>query len=169
MIKLIVAYDDNRVIGNGDKIPWRIPEDMAHFKESTDGCPVIMGRKTFDSIPKKFRPLPGRFNIVVTRNPEWQADPAPHVTTNCVYAAVELALGYNGGGKDPKDIWIIGGAQIYKAALEEDVVQEIIASEVFGTHEGDVFFPELPAPRWEPTVLKEHDKFRIVSYRKQYA
>lgn len=75
-LHLILARAANGVIGNNNALPWHLPEDLAHFKRLTSGCPVIMGRKTWDSLPARFRPLPGRRNIVVTRQPDWQADGA---------------------------------------------------------------------------------------------
>ena len=76
-LHLIYARAANGVIGKDNRLPWHIPEDMAHFKQLTQGCPVVMGRKTWDSLPARFRPLPGRTNIVVTRQADWQADGAP--------------------------------------------------------------------------------------------
>ena len=100
-LNLIFARARNGVIGNNNALPWHLPEDMAHFKRSTLGCPVIMGRKTWDSLPARFRPLPGRLNVVVTRQPDWQADGA--VVANSLEAACAAC---------PPDstAWVIGGA-----------------------------------------------------------
>lgn len=163
--KIIVAYNENRVIGNGNKIPWRLAADMEHFKAQTTGCPVVMGRKTWESLPKKFRPLPDRTNIVVTRNPEWQSDdPQPHSVAHTLKEALNTALNV---AYPDKSIWIIGGSEIYRAALDQGFVDEVIATEVKGTHEGDVFFPELSEEKWKKTSLVGTQDFTIVRYTKR--
>tara|TARA_Y100000034_G_C6888045_1_gene408021 strand:+ start:1452 stop:2021 length:570 start_codon:yes stop_codon:yes gene_type:complete len=170
MISLIVAYDENRVIGNQGDIPWRISEDFKHFKRTTSGHPIIMGRKTWDSLPKK--PLPGRMNIVVTRDPDrfhlnwlasnhgWIVGGAENDTpfaVNSIKEAIKLA--------GDKDVFIIGGSEIYKSAIDAQIVDRVIASEVDGTHEGDVYFPKLGAG-WRGQVTQEYDNFKIVEYRR---
>ena len=152
MISLIVAYDKNRVIGNKGQIPWHFPDDMRHFKETTMGHAVIMGRKTWESLPPSFKPLPGRTNIILSRSAQY----------NDVYVAssFEDAISHYDG-----DMFIIGGAEVYRQALELDIVDTIIATEVKGEHEGDVFFPELDD--WTAgIILSKCDDFRIVEYFK---
>jgi dihydrofolate reductase len=100
---LIFARARNGVIGKAGGLPWHLPEDMAHFKQVTMGCPVIMGRKTWDSLPERFRPLPGRTNIVVTRAPQWNAPGA--VRAASLPEAVALCTGQ-------PQAWVIGGADI---------------------------------------------------------
>ena len=90
-ISLVAAVARNGVIGRGGTIPWRLPEDMAHFRELTMGHPVIMGRRTWESLPDRFRPLPGRRNVVVTRNPDWHADGAERAGS--LEEALELLRG----------------------------------------------------------------------------
>ncbi|MFT4201716.1 dihydrofolate reductase [Gordonia sp. (in: high G+C Gram-positive bacteria)] len=107
MIQLIWAQAHDRAIGRDNTIPWRVPEDMARFKELTIGHPVIMGRKTWDSLPPRFRPLPGRRNIVVTRDDEWTGDGAVRART--VDEALVLAEG--------EAVSVIGGAEIYRATM----------------------------------------------------
>jgi Dihydrofolate reductase len=107
-IALIVAVAENGVIGRDGKLPWRIPEDMKWFRERTAGRPLIMGRKTWESFPK--RPLPGRTNIVITRDASYTAEGAVVVTS--LKAALDAAY-----GEDPEEIMVIGGAEIYRAAL----------------------------------------------------
>ena len=106
-INLIYARAANGVIGKDGAMPWHLPEDLAHFKQLTQGCPVLMGRKTWDSLPPKFRPLPGRTNIVITRQADWQAEGAQRADS------LEEALRLAGAAPE---IWIIGGAQIYAQA-----------------------------------------------------
>ena len=125
---------ENRVIGAGGDLPWHLPADLKYFKASTLGKPIIMGRKTFDSIG---RPLPGRRNIVVTRNANWQ-----HQGVD-VAESVEAAIVKAG---DVEEIMITGGAQIYSQALER--VDRLYITEVALKIEGDTFFPEFNKADW---------------------
>lgn len=136
-LTLVVAYSDNRVIGRDNALPWKLPGDLAHFKRTTLGSPIIMGRKTWESLG---RPLPGRTNVVVSRNTEYAAPGAVVVPT--LQAAVQ-ACG------EVADAYIIGGAQIYEQALP--IAQRLIATEVHAVVEGDAFFPALPAEQWQET------------------
>jgi dihydrofolate reductase len=167
MISIIVAYDEERAIGKDGDIPWRIPEDMKHFKETTEGGGVvIMGRKTWDSLPPKFQPLPNRINIVLTRGKvelPLYYNPREPLWANSLEKAISLAQKTTEGRK----IFIIGGAEVYKDAIEDRMVpipDTIIATEVKGTHDGDVFFPKLQGDWTEGTVLKEGDGFKVVKY-----
>lgn len=107
-IGMIWAQARGGVIGADGGMPWHVPEDMAHFKEITTGCPVVMGRRTWESFPERFRPLPGRRNIVVTRNDEWAASGAERAAT--VDAALEAVA-------NAQWTWVIGGGQVYREAL----------------------------------------------------
>ena len=132
------------VIGHDNAIPWYIPEDLKHFKRLTMDHPVIMGRKTYDSIGK---PLPGRFNIVITRNSELKIDGC--ATVSSLTEAVEIAK-----AKDNDEIFIIGGAQIYKEAMsiaDHIYFTEIKADEIV---EGDAWFPEI-TPEWKEVTRSE--------------
>ena len=136
-IALIYARAANGVIGKDGTMPWHLPEDLAHFKRLTLGCPVIMGRKTWDSLPERFRPLPGRTNIVVTRNTDWSAEG--------VVRASSLEEALHVGAQHGDTVWVMGGAQIYAQALPlADVVEVTIIHKDF---EGDAFAPEL-GPEW---------------------
>lgn len=129
MIGLIWAQAANRVIGDGLRIPWHIPEDMAHFRAVTAGSTVVMGRRTWESLPARFRPLPGRRNVVLTRDRAWTDEGAE------VVHELDEAL------RD--DAWVIGGANVYAAALAvADVVE---ATELREEFPGDVLVPEIPA------------------------
>ena len=108
-ICLIYAQAANAVIGKNGTMPWHLPEDLAHFRQRTQGCAVVMGRTTWDSLPERFRPLPGRTNIVVTRNPAWQAAGA--------IAAHSLPEALAEAARHSATVWVIGGAQIYAQAL----------------------------------------------------
>lgn len=137
-LTLIVAYSENRVIGRDNTLPWKLPGDLAHFKRSTLGHPILMGRKTWDSLG---RPLPGRSNIVISRNPDFAAPGATVVPT------LEAALAACG---EVEQAFVIGGAQIYAQALP--LAQRILATEVHAQVEGDAFFPLLPAFQWKETA-----------------
>ncbi|RZJ26326.1 MAG: dihydrofolate reductase [Haliea sp.] len=135
-INLIYARAANGVIGKDGTMPWHLPEDLAHFKQLTHGSPVIMGRKTWDSLPPKFRPLPGRTNIVITRQADWQAEGAKR--TGSLDEALALAQ-----AGDAPEIWIIGGAQIYAQAEPLAVRAEV--TEIAQDFDGDAFAPALGA------------------------
>lgn len=140
LITLILARADNGVIGAAGGLPWHIPEDLRRFKQLTLGRPCIMGRRTWDSLPKK--PLPGRTNIVVTRNPSFTADGA------VVVGSFEEALACARKGNAP-EIMVIGGAAIFAAALPQ--AGRIYLTEVHATPEGDVRMPAFSSQDWRET------------------
>ena len=146
-INLIYARAANGVIGANGTIPWHLPEDMAHFKQQTLGAPVIMGRKTWDSLPPRFRPLPGRQNIVITRQLDWAAEGAQRVgsVTEAIALCEALAL---------PDAWVIGGAQIYAEA--EPLAQRAVVTEIARDYEGDAHAPVLDGAAWRETQRTSH-------------
>jgi len=158
LIRFVVAYSDNRVIGRDNALPWRLPSDLAHFKRNTLGLPIIMGRKTWESLG---RPLPGRPNYVISRNGAYEA---PGAT---VYGSLAEAL----EACDPQvPACVIGGAELFKEALP--LADEIIATEIHAHVDGDAFFPALPAGEWEETErLPQPEEngwaFDFVSYRRR--
>jgi dihydrofolate reductase len=133
-IALIYARAANGVIGKDGTMPWHLPEDLAHFRTLTQGHPVIMGRKTWDSLPERFRPLPGRRNIVLTRQAHWQAAGAERADG----LAQALAL-----CDQAQEVWVIGGAQIYAQA--EPLAERIELTEIHQSFEGDAYAPLLGA------------------------
>ncbi len=143
-LNLIYARAANGVIGKDNQLPWHLPEDLAHFKRTTLGCPVIMGRKTWDSLPPKFRPLPGRLNIVVTRDAAFVADGAS--VAHSLEAARDLCPA---GG----EAWVSGGAQVYAQALP--LARRVVVTEIARDFEGDAFAPTL-GPEWRETAREEH-------------
>jgi dihydrofolate reductase len=156
---LIYARSRNGVIGKDNALPWRLPEDMAHFKAVTMGCTVIMGRKTWDSLPPKFRPLQGRRNIVVTRQAGWQAEGAERA------ASLEEALARC--AQDDR-VWVIGGAQLYAQA--EPLAVEAQVTEVELEVEGDAFAPTLGSA-WRESARERHvsstgTAYSFVTYRR---
>jgi dihydrofolate reductase len=143
-LHLIYARARNGTIGKDGQMPWHLPEDLAHFKRVTLGQPVIMGRKTWDSLPARFRPLPGRVNIVITRQADWQAEGALRATS------IEDAMPLCG---DAPDAWIMGGAEIYRQA--EPLASTAVVTEIDADFEGDAFAPNL-SQAWQETARESH-------------
>ncbi|TCN52679.1 dihydrofolate reductase [Rhodococcus sp. SMB37] len=156
-VTLIWAQAHGAVIGRDGAIPWHVPEDMAFFRKATMGRPVVMGRLTWDSLPERFRPLPGRRNVVVTRNPEWTADGA--VTASNVDDALTLA----GDG----EVVVMGGGQIYAQAM--DRATQLLVTEVDLEVDGDAVAPVI-GPEWTPTdtgewtISTSGTRFRWIRY-----
>ena len=140
-LTIIVATDARNGIGINNTLPWKLPEDLAHFKRITTGHPIIMGRKTFDSIG---RPLPNRRNIVITRNAGWRHDGVD--TVGSIEAAIALLDGAEG--------FVIGGAEIYKQAMQ--LADQLIITRIAHTFDCDAFFPEIDASAWQETAREEH-------------
>ena len=132
-VSLIVAVAKNGVIGKDNDLIWSLPKDMRFFKETTLGHCVIMGRKNFESIPERFRPLPNRINVIITRQSDYQAEGC--VVVNSLENALEIAQ--HNGDEEP---FIIGGGQIYKLALDRNLVDKIYLTKVHYSFEGDTFF-----------------------------
>ncbi|WP_406085951.1 dihydrofolate reductase [Kitasatospora purpeofusca] len=144
-IGLIWAQTPDGVIGADNTMPWHLPEDLAHFKATTLGRPVVMGRRTWESLPPRFRPLPGRRNIVVTRNPEWSADGADRAGS--LEEALELAAAEPGLGTGA-ETWVIGGGQLYRQAVDRAVTLSV--TEVDLSVPGDTYAPAV-GPAWTVT------------------
>ena len=161
---IIVAVDKNLGIGRNNDLPWRIKADMAWFKKVTTTAPeggtngVIMGRKTWDSIPEKFRPLPERDNIVISRNPE--RIKAPHAADS-LDAALELAC------KQCEKIFVIGGASIYEEAMKHPQLGELFITHIDRSFECDTFFPSLENCR-EVEVIQEREEEGLSFTIKRY-
>ncbi|PKO93255.1 MAG: diacylglycerol kinase [Betaproteobacteria bacterium HGW-Betaproteobacteria-10] len=160
-IVIIAAVAQNRVIGRDNQLIWNIPEDMAHFKALTQGQTVLMGRKTWESLPPRFRPLPGRRNIVISRQPDF-AVPGAELADSL---AAGLAL-----AADDERIFIIGGAEIYQQAMP--LADRLEITEVELNPQGDSWFPEIAAVNWEITAKKNPSTthgtgFSFVSYRRK--
>ncbi|KND38826.1 dihydrofolate reductase [Streptomyces acidiscabies] len=145
-VGLIWAQTLDGVIGADSTIPWRLPEDLAHFKATTLGHPVVMGRRTWDSLPPRFRPLPGRRNIVLTRDASWTADGA------------ERAASLSGALASAPDAWVIGGGEIYRAAME--FAARLSVTEIDVQVTGDTYAPALDGG-WR--VAEEGDWLTSVS------
>ena len=140
MLSMIAAVARNRVIGGDNKLLWHLPEDMRHFRETTRGKPVIMGRKTWESLPDSFRPLPGRHNIVISRNSAYQAAGAT------LAGSLEEAIGKAGANSEA---FVIGGAELYRQALP--LATRLYLTEIDQDFAGDAFFPEVMPQDWQET------------------
>ena len=159
-IVLLVAVASNGVIGGDNKLLWHLPEDMKRFKALTTGHPVIMGRKTWESLPEKFRPLPNRRNIVLSRNIAYLAPGAE------VFDSLDEAIA---ACADAAKIYVIGGAEIYAQALQSASCLEM--TELQQAFEGDAYFPPFDMDAWQETSRSSHQHegiaFDFVTYERK--
>ena len=142
-LSLIVAMDKNRLIGNANQLPWHLPADLAFFKRTTMGKPIVMGRKTFESIG---RPLPGRRNIVITRNPQFSAEGCEIVNS------IDVALA---SCSDHEELMLIGGASLYQQTMEEASCMYI--TQIYHCFSGDTWFPEFDSAQWKIENQQDFD------------
>ena len=142
MISIIAAMDRNRLIGNNNQLPWHLPADLAHFKKLTMGKPIIMGRKTYESIG---RPLPGRKNIVLTRDATFQAEGV--FVANSLQQALEHVASAD-------EAMIIGGSAIYELALSR--ADRLYITYVENSYQGDAWFPEIDSAEWDVIATEQH-------------
>ncbi|MFB0934610.1 MAG: dihydrofolate reductase [Propionivibrio sp.] len=140
MLSLIAAVARNRVIGKDNQLLWHLPGDMRHFRETTRGKPVIMGRRTWESLPEKFRPLPGRLNVVVSRDPRYAAPGA--TLAGSLEDAIEIA-------GSAEETFVIGGAELYRQALP--FANRLYLTEIAADFGGDTWFPEIHPEDWRET------------------
>lgn len=160
-LALIAAVARNRVIGRDNDLVFRDPADQRHFREATLGCPVIMGRRTWQSLPPRFRPLPGRRNLVVSRDPGFDA-PGAEVATGLQAALARV--------QDAPRVFVIGGAQLYAQALP--LAQRLVLTEVDADLDGDSRFPEWDRSQFdehsrEPHVAADGTRFDFVVYERR--
>jgi dihydrofolate reductase len=160
-ISIIAAVARNGVIGRAGGLVWREPLDQQHFRDTTMGCPVVMGRRTWESLPARFRPLPGRRNVVVTRTPGWHAAGA-----EAAPSLAEALLLLAGSAR----LFVIGGAQLYAKALP--LAGELILTEVEADLEGDTHFPAWDRARFDEVAREAHQtadgtRFAFVTYRRK--
>ena len=157
----MAAVARDGVIGRDNTIPWRIPEDVARFKAITTGHPVVMGRRTWESLPERYRPLPGRRNVVVTRTPGWNADGAE--PAGSLEEALDLLA------TDPQ-VFVIGGAAVYEAALPR--ADDLLLTEIDLAVDGDTFFPSFDRAAFteaarEAHVSEDGTRFAFVTYERR--
>lgn len=160
-VAIVAAVARGGVIGRDGGIPWRLPEDMVRFRELTMGHPVVMGRRTWESLPDRFRPLPGRGNIVVTRNPDWSAQGADRA------GSIEEALRLL---ESEPNVFVIGGGEIYSASLPH--ADELLLTEIDADVEGDTSFPAWDSDEFEEVsregrVASDGTPFAFVTYRRR--
>lgn len=163
-VSLIVAMDRQRGIGKNNDLMWHLPADMKFFKETSTGHIVVMGRKNYESIPERFRPLPNRENAVLSRDENYKAPGCS------VFSSLEACLDHY-KNETERTVYIIGGGQIYREAIELNVLTEMFITEVGHTYDADTFFPEMDLSGWTSEVVLEHaadDKhavgFKILRY-----
>jgi dihydrofolate reductase len=150
---IIAAVAENNVIGKDGEIPWHIPEDLQHFKKKTTGNTVVMGRKTFQSLPESFKPLPNRQNIVLT-NSNFEPKNESVVLANSLNDAWQKA-------KNEK-VFIIGGERVYKQTMKE--ADKIILTEIEKRYDGDTYFPKFSKDDWTKKEKDQRDGFKFVEY-----
>ena len=160
-LSLIASVARNGTIGRGNALVWDESADKQFFKRTTMGCPVVMGRKTWDSLPPRFRPLPGRRNVVITRQAGWQAAGAE--VAHSLDDALALVA-------DAPKVFVIGGAQLYERALQK--ADELVLTEIDREIEGDAFFPRWDREAFEevssePRVTADGANYRFVTYRRK--
>jgi dihydrofolate reductase len=147
IVSAIAALSKNKVIGRNNDLPWRLPDDMKFFMQTTKGHHVVMGRKNYDSLHDRFKPLPDRTNIVITRQKNFKA---PGCTVlNAIEPALEMAR-----KNSEKECFIIGGAEIYRLAMP--YTSRLYLTEIDAVVEGDTFFPELNANDWKEVSRRHH-------------
>jgi len=166
-VSIIVAVANENVIGKDNDLVWHLPKDMKFFMDTTLHHYVIMGRKNYESIPEKYRPLKNRMNVIVTRNKDFQAPDCSIVSS--IREGIDVAKA-NG----EKECFIIGGGQIYKESLEMNVVDKMYITHIDEEFEGDTFFPNFNKEDWNLRVLSEHQKdeknahnFIVIEYTKK--
>lgn len=152
-LALVAAVAANNCIGSNNALPWHIPEDLKHFKALTLGKIVLMGRKTWESLPLKFRPLPGRTNLVVTSQPNY---PLPDGVEG--YNSIPAAL----AAHVHDDVFVMGGAELYRQTINQATTLYI--TEVHREVAGDVFFPTIDKAVWRETARENHDSFSFVTF-----
>jgi dihydrofolate reductase len=160
-VNLIYARAANGVIGKDNAMPWHLPEDLAHFKALTQGHPVIMGRKTWDSLPPRFRPLPGRTNIVVTRQADWQPDTQADPANTATVRAASLEAALEEAARHGSSVWVMGGAQIYAQALP--LAQRVEVTIIHQDFEGDAHAPTL-GEEWVEATRSDHVSAKGLAY-----
>ena len=165
-VTIIAAVAENLAIGKDNDLLWHLPTDIKFFKETTEGHFVIMGRKNYNSIPEKYRPLPKRTNIIVSRRTDLTIDGVQ------IFSSIEKALKFAELEKQ-KEVFIIGGGQVYQYALENDLVTKMLVTHVSEEFEADVYFPKFDTDKWKTKLIMDHPRddkdpldFTIVEYRK---
>jgi dihydrofolate reductase len=166
IISIIVAISKNQVIGKNNQLIWHLPKDMKFFMDTTMDTVVIMGRKNYESIPKKYRPLKNRKNVIITRNKSYKAEGCTIV--NSIDESLKVV-----NNIENKKIFVIGGGEIYKKFLEKGLIDRMYITHIDQYFDGDTFFPEVNYESWKSYEILEHSKdevnphdFKIMVYDK---
>lgn len=166
-VSIIVAVAHNNVIGKDNDLVWHLPKDMKFFMDTTMNHHCIMGRRNYDSIPEKYRPLRDRINVVVTRKTDFEAPNC--VVVNSIQEGIDDAK-----AKGDNECFIIGGGQIYSEALKTDMVDTMYITHIDHEFDGDTFFPDFNKSDWDMRVVMEHQKdeknkydFVVLEYSKK--
>ena len=167
IVSLIVATPNNLVIGKNNQLIWNLPKDMKFFMDTTTGHPVIMGRKNYESIPEKYRPLKNRLNVIITRNKNYTANGCI-VVNNILDSIKALAE------KKYEEVFVIGGGEIYKRFLENELIDRMYITHIDESFDGDTFFPVVDYNKWNSKTILIHNKdeknphnFKVVVYEKR--
>src|SRR5690554_2102842 len=150
---IIVAKDNRNGIGKENDLPWHLPADMKFFRETTTGHIVLMGRKNYDSIPERFRPLANRLNIILTRNKDYQQ-------ADCLvlHSIDDVKKWMLENKNDERTLFVIGGGEIFSQFMKNDLVDEMFVTHIDTVVDSDVFFPEIDENKWEKTQVASHLK-----------
>jgi dihydrofolate reductase len=166
IVSLIVAISNNKVIGKNNQLIWNLPKDMKFFMDTTLGHPVIMGRKNFESIPEKFRPLKNRTNIIITRNKNYEA-----LDCKVVHSIKESLKCMDFGNEE---VFVIGGGEIYRKFLELDLIDKMYITHIDDFFDGDTFFPDFNLDKWISKEILNNQKndenphdFKVIEYYKK--
>jgi dihydrofolate reductase len=149
IVSLIAAVSKNHVIGKNNDLPWHLPNDMKYFMQTTKGHCVLMGRKNYESLPEKFRPLPNRTNILITRQGNYLAPGCE------IFNTIEQGIAY-AKEKGETELFIIGGAEVYEATLP--LADKLYLTEINATIDGDTFFPQIDKSEWKETARTTNSK-----------
>lgn len=164
MISIIVAIDDNFGIGKNNSIPWHIPDDLINFKKITTNNVCIMGRNTWDSLPKKFKPLPNRKNIIVSKTYFEKPNESMHHPDVFCSFSLEHAIGISQKLFSSKQIYIIGGFRIFEECLSKNLIDKMIVTHVFGNYDADVKFPKINLDELQSKKILIRDDYTICEY-----
>ena len=167
IVSLIVAIPSNLVIGKNNNLIWNLPKDMKFFMETTTGHPVIMGRKNYESIPEKYRPLKNRVNVIITRNKSYKAHGC--IVVNSIEDSLTAIEKSN-----INEAFVIGGGEIYKRFLEKDLIKRMYVTHINESFNGDTYFPDIDFKKWDATHIMSHSKdqenphdFKVMMYEKK--
>ncbi len=157
IISIIVAISKNQVIGKNNQLIWHLPKDMKFFMDTTMDTVVIMGRKNYESIPKKYRPLKNRKNVIITRNKSYKAEGC--IIVNSIDESLKVL-----NNIENKEVFVIGGGEIYKKFLEKGLIDRMYVTHIDQYFDGDTFFPAINYESWKSSEILDHRKDELNPY-----